>query len=75
MASVYIHILMRCFCTGRLMNIGVAVGAPQGLVVPVIRDVDKMNFATVETTMSVRAGGGNGEERRVGPARAGLGAS
>ncbi|MBL26787.1 MAG: dihydrolipoyllysine-residue succinyltransferase [Rhodospirillaceae bacterium] len=33
-------------------DIGVAVGAPQGLVVPVIRDVDKMNFATVETTIN-----------------------
>ena len=33
-------------------DIGVAVGAPQGLVVPVVRDVDRMNFATVETTIN-----------------------
>lgn len=30
-------------------DIGVAVSAPQGLVVPVVRDADKMSFAEVET--------------------------
>jgi 2-oxoglutarate dehydrogenase E2 component (dihydrolipoamide succinyltransferase) len=29
-------------------DIGVAVGTPSGLVVPVVRDADKMNFADVE---------------------------
>jgi len=29
-------------------DIGVAVGTPQGLVVPVVRDADKMSFADVE---------------------------
>lgn len=29
-------------------DIGVAVGTPQGLVVPVVRDVDKMSFADIE---------------------------
>ncbi|UUX48064.1 2-oxoglutarate dehydrogenase complex dihydrolipoyllysine-residue succinyltransferase [Nisaea acidiphila] len=29
-------------------DIGVAVGTPQGLVVPVLRDADKLNFAGVE---------------------------
>jgi 2-oxoglutarate dehydrogenase E2 component (dihydrolipoamide succinyltransferase) len=29
-------------------NVGVAVGAPTGLVVPVLRDADAMNFAQVE---------------------------
>jgi 2-oxoglutarate dehydrogenase E2 component (dihydrolipoamide succinyltransferase) len=29
-------------------NIGVAVGTPQGLVVPVLRDADKMSFAQIE---------------------------
>ncbi len=33
-------------------NIGVAVGAPQGLVVPVLRDADRMSFAQVESTIS-----------------------
>ncbi len=30
-------------------DIGVAVGTPQGLVVPVLRDADKMNFAGIES--------------------------
>lgn len=34
------------------LNIGVAVGAPSGLVVPVLRDADAMNFAQVEGTIS-----------------------
>ncbi|MBT6429501.1 MAG: 2-oxoglutarate dehydrogenase complex dihydrolipoyllysine-residue succinyltransferase, partial [Rhodospirillaceae bacterium] len=29
-------------------NVGVAVGTPQGLVVPVLRDADKMSFADIE---------------------------
>ena len=29
-------------------NIGVAVGSPQGLVVPVVKDADEMNFAEIE---------------------------
>ena len=32
-------------------DIGVAVGTPNGLVVPVVRDADQMNFATVEKTI------------------------
>ncbi len=32
-------------------NIGVAVGAPKGLVVPVLRDADRMSFAQVEKTI------------------------
>ena len=33
-------------------DIGVAVGSPRGLVVPVIRDVDQMTFAQVEAQIS-----------------------
>jgi 2-oxoglutarate dehydrogenase E2 component (dihydrolipoamide succinyltransferase) len=33
-------------------DIGVAVGTPQGLVVPVVRDADKMSFADIENTVS-----------------------
>ncbi len=33
-------------------DIGVAVGTPQGLVVPIIRDADKINFAEIEKTVS-----------------------
>ncbi len=33
-------------------NIGVAVGSPQGLVVPVIKDADEMNFAEIEGTIA-----------------------
>jgi 2-oxoglutarate dehydrogenase E2 component (dihydrolipoamide succinyltransferase) len=32
-------------------DIGVAVGTPQGLVVPVVRDADKLNFAAIEKTI------------------------
>jgi 2-oxoglutarate dehydrogenase E2 component (dihydrolipoamide succinyltransferase) len=32
-------------------DIGVAVGTPQGLVVPVLRDADKLNFAAIEKTI------------------------
>ena len=33
-------------------DIGVAVGSPRGLVVPVLRDVAQMSFADVETTIA-----------------------
>ncbi len=33
-------------------DIGVAVGSPQGLVVPVLRDADKMGFAEVEKAIA-----------------------
>lgn len=32
-------------------DIGVAVGTPQGLVVPIVRDADKLNFADIEKTI------------------------
>lgn len=32
-------------------DIGVAVGSPRGLVVPVLRDADKMSFAEIESTI------------------------
>ncbi len=35
----------------RYYDIGVAVGAPQGLVVPVLRDADAMTFADVEAAI------------------------
>ncbi len=37
-------------------DIGVAVGAPQGLVVPVVRDADRLSFAEVERTINELAG-------------------
>jgi 2-oxoglutarate dehydrogenase E2 component (dihydrolipoamide succinyltransferase) len=33
-------------------DIGVAVGTPQGLVVPVVRDADKLSFAEIETVIA-----------------------
>ena len=33
-------------------DVGVAVGTPQGLVVPVVRDADKMSFAEIENTVA-----------------------
>jgi 2-oxoglutarate dehydrogenase E2 component (dihydrolipoamide succinyltransferase) len=33
-------------------DIGVAVGTPQGLVVPVLRDADKMSFANIEASIA-----------------------
>jgi 2-oxoglutarate dehydrogenase E2 component (dihydrolipoamide succinyltransferase) len=33
-------------------NIGVAVAAPGGLVVPVVRDADRLSFAEIETTIA-----------------------
>ena len=32
-------------------DIGVAVGSPRGLVVPILRDVDQMSFAQIEDTI------------------------
>mmetsp|Transcript_26737 Transcript_26737/g.32456 ORF Transcript_26737/g.32456 Transcript_26737/m.32456 type:complete len:443 (+) Transcript_26737:74-1402(+) len=34
-------------------DISIAVGSPKGLVVPVLRDVDKMSFADVEKTIAM----------------------
>ncbi len=34
------------------VNMGIAAGTPQGLVVPVIRDVDQMGFAAIEKAIS-----------------------
>lgn len=42
-------------------DIGVAVGSPQGLVVPVVRDADQLSFAGVEKTI-----GGLGKKARDG---------
>jgi 2-oxoglutarate dehydrogenase E2 component (dihydrolipoamide succinyltransferase) len=33
-------------------NVGIAVSAPQGLVVPVLRDADRMGFADIEKTIT-----------------------
>ena len=37
-------------------DIGIAVGAEEGLVVPVLRDTDKMSFATIEKSIKELAG-------------------
>ncbi|KAL0928398.1 hypothetical protein M5K25_000276 [Dendrobium thyrsiflorum] len=37
------------------IDISIAVGTPKGLVVPVLRDVDKMNFAEIEKNISTLA--------------------
>jgi 2-oxoglutarate dehydrogenase E2 component (dihydrolipoamide succinyltransferase) len=42
-------------------DIGVAVAAPQGLVVPVVRDADHLNFAEIEITIAQL-----GEKARTG---------
>ncbi len=34
-------------------DIGIAVGSPRGLVVPILRDVDRMNFAEIETAIAI----------------------
>uniref|UniRef100_M1CP36 dihydrolipoyllysine-residue succinyltransferase n=1 Tax=Solanum tuberosum TaxID=4113 RepID=M1CP36_SOLTU len=34
------------------VDISIAVGTPKGLVVPVLRDVDRMNFAEIEKTIN-----------------------
>ncbi|MDP6350755.1 MAG: 2-oxoglutarate dehydrogenase complex dihydrolipoyllysine-residue succinyltransferase [Alphaproteobacteria bacterium] len=49
-------IIYRDYC-----NIGIAVGAPQGLVVPVLRDAGRMSFADVELAI-----GGYGRKARDG---------
>ena len=36
----------------RFVNMGVAVGTPTGLVVPIVRSADKMGFANVEKSIS-----------------------
>jgi len=33
-------------------DVGVAVGTPQGLVVPIVRDADKLTFAEIESTIA-----------------------
>ena len=43
------------------VNMGVAVGTPTGLVVPVVRDADQMGFAAIEKTIT-----GLGEKARDG---------
>ena len=40
-------IVYRDYC-----NVGVAVGAPQGLVVPVLRDAERMSFADIERAIA-----------------------
>ncbi|TFL19217.1 2-oxoglutarate dehydrogenase complex dihydrolipoyllysine-residue succinyltransferase [Jannaschia formosa] len=36
----------------RFVHMGIAAGTPQGLVVPVIRDVDRMSFAEIEKAIA-----------------------
>ena len=36
----------------RFVNMGIAVGGPSGLVVPVLRDVDRMGFAEIERAIA-----------------------
>ncbi|GBQ55681.1 2-oxoglutarate dehydrogenase complex dihydrolipoyllysine-residue succinyltransferase [Komagataeibacter swingsii] len=43
------------------VNLGIAVGGPNGLVVPVIRDADKMGFAQIEAAIA-----GFGKKAREG---------
>ena len=38
--------------TRNYYDIGVAVGTPQGLVVPVLRDADRLGFAGIEKTIN-----------------------
>jgi 2-oxoglutarate dehydrogenase E2 component (dihydrolipoamide succinyltransferase) len=47
----------------RFFNIGVAVSAPQGLIVPVLRDVDQMSFAGIE--QAIRALGVKATENKL----------
>jgi len=44
-------------------DVGVAVGTPQGLVVPVLRDADQMSFADVEKT--IRDFGGRARDGKL----------
>ena len=39
------------FVQNHFYDIGVAIGAPKGLVVPVVRDVDKLSFAEIEKSI------------------------
>ncbi len=39
------------FVQNHFYDIGVAIGAPKGLVVPVVRDADKLSFAEIEKTI------------------------
>ena len=50
------HLVYKEYC-----HIGVAVGTPTGLVVPVVRDADQMGFAAIEKTIA-----GLGEKARDG---------
>ena len=40
------------FLLGVFLLLGVAVGSPRGLVVPILRDVAQMSFADIETTIA-----------------------
>ena len=51
----------------RYQDIGVAVSAPRGLVVPVLRDAGRMSFAEVE--QAIRAFGRQGPRRQARPRR------
>jgi len=42
-------------------DIGIAIGSPRGLVVPILRDVDKMSFADIEKAIA-----GFGEKAKTG---------
>ena len=44
-------------------DIGIAVSSPRGLVVPVMRDVDTLSFAGIET--NIRALGGKAKENKL----------
>ncbi len=46
-------------------NVGVAVAAPQGLVVPVLRDADRMSFAEIEG--GIAAYGAKARDGKLGP--------
>ena len=46
-------------------NVGVAVAAPQGLVVPVLRDADRMSFADIEG--GIAAYGAKARDGKLGP--------
>ena len=47
----------------RYYDIGVAVSAPQGLIVPVLRDVERMSFAGIE--QAIRALGGKARDNKL----------
>ncbi|HXH50979.1 MAG TPA: 2-oxoglutarate dehydrogenase complex dihydrolipoyllysine-residue succinyltransferase [Terriglobia bacterium] len=52
-------------------DIGVAVGAPEGLVVPVLRDADQMSFAEIETAIKEFARKASGGELTLEELRGG----